>query len=252
MSENWALNGFYDMSKTTPLYEAISRRESCRSFASAPTAQQWTELEAAAESLALPGTRMALGLCDNSLFQPFGGLLMKFENVRRFAAIITKAATPENAVNAGLSGEMLMLKAVSLALGGCWVAGTYKHSKVGVQLQEGEKIRALLALGIPQGEGQEIRERKRKPLSQLCSDNFQDAPSSLRDVASAVRNAPSAMNLQPWRMDFTPPDGLTLAVPRAAQRLDLGIALSHALLALGSTRASFALAEDGLSARITL
>ena len=61
------------------------------------------------------------------------GLLMKFENVQRFAAVIVQEGDPKNVVNAGISGEMFLLKAVELGLGGCWVSGTFKRGQVGLK-----------------------------------------------------------------------------------------------------------------------
>ncbi|MEA5013056.1 MAG: nitroreductase family protein [Candidatus Limiplasma sp.] len=249
----WTLNGFYDAMEMTGLYEAISLRESCRSFASAPAAEVWNSLQCCAQACALPGTRIALGLCDTSLFQPLGGFGMKFENVRCFAAVIVGENTPENVVNAGIGGEMVMLSAVEQGLGGVWVSGTYKRSKVPLSLEPGEKIKALMALGVPDLPPKPPLARKRKALELLCEPGFDKAPSPFREAALVVRAAPSAMNLQPWRMRYGPEENtMTLSVKQSFQRLDLGIAVSHVLLALGKTPASFALSENGLSATVTL
>ncbi|MEG1677077.1 MAG: nitroreductase family protein [Clostridia bacterium] len=124
----WPLNDFYSPEKSTSLFEAIPRRQSCRCFLSAPSTEQWNALGSAAKAYALPDVRIALGLCDTALFQPFMGLLMKFENVQRYAAIITRSTSPQSIVDAGVSGEMLMLHAVSIGLAGVWVVGTYKKN----------------------------------------------------------------------------------------------------------------------------
>lgn len=252
MSEQWALNGFYDMSKMTALFNAIPYRESCRRFASAPSTQQWEALTAAAEKLAMPGTRLALGMCDTALFQPFMGLLMKFENVRRFAAIIVKGDSPAHVINAGISGEMLMLAAVNAGLGGVWVAGTYKKGQVSIPLDEEERVVAVMALGVPQKPPKPPLKRHRKELIKICSPNFSEAPVAFREVALTVQAAPSAMNLQPWLLTYEPENTLTISIKKPQSRLDLGIALCHAALALGSTPVRYTLAADGLSARITL
>ena len=60
------------------------------------------------------------------------------------------------------------------------------------------------------------------------------------------------MNLQPWRIQPQGDKQLQISVPRAAQQLDLGIAISHAVLALGNTPALFSLNDTGLSATIDL
>lgn len=252
VDQNWSLNGFYDAGQLTGLYEAISLRESCRSFASAPTEEQWALLQSAAENLALPATRIALGMCDNSLFQPFGGMLIKFENVQRYAAVIVKDEKPESMVNAGIGGEMFMLAAVQAGLGGVWVMGTYKRGKLDVKLEEGETVKALIALGVPTQPPVPPLQRKRKEISQICATGFEQAPACFREVAMVVRVAPSAMNVQPWRLTYVPENMLDIEVRRPMQRIDLGIALCHAVLALGQTPATFSLSPDGLSARLTV
>lgn len=251
MAGEWALNGFYDVSGLTGLYEAAVRRESCRIFAAAPTAAQWAALQAAAAELTLPGARIALGLCDNSLFQPLFGLLVKFENVQRFAAVIATGDAPESAVNAGVSGEMLLLRAVELGLGGCWVSGSFKRRKVGVELRPGEKLMALIALGVPAQEPVLPIVRKRKELAVICPEYEALCP-ALREAAEYVRIAPSAANLQPWRFTMLSDRAVTLAVALSPLRLDLGIALCHVALALGSTPARFSLDDTGLVATVEL
>jgi len=170
------------------LYNAIPLRYSCRSFTPAPpTSEQWNALKQTSESLALPGARIVLAECDNVLFSPFFGLLMKFENTQRFAAIITTDDKAESIVNAGTIGEMLMLDAVSRGMGGVWVAGTYRRKDTNIALAEGETIRALIALGVPQDQPSPPLFRKRKPLSAICSAGFIEVPDIFREAALAVR-----------------------------------------------------------------
>lgn len=251
MASNWYINGFYDKNSLSGLFEATRRRVSCRSYAAAPSTEQWNSLLSAADTLALPGVRIALGLCDNSLFQPLFGLLMKFENVQRFAAIIVTDDQNKSIVNAGVSGEMFMLRAVELGLAGCWVSGTYKRGQVGLKVREGEKIVALIALGIPKVSTQEPVQRKRKALSVLCPDMDSLSP-AFKEVVEYVQIAPSAMNQQPWRMQLAGPTVLTLSIGLPLMRLDLGIAVSHALLALGNTPAQFSLDADAQNVTIEL
>ena len=252
MENFWSLNRFFDPAETSGLYSAISRRESCRCFSAAPGITQWEVLSTSAAALALPGVRILLGDCENDLFQPFFGLLMKFENVRRFAAIVLQDDRPESVVNAGISGEMFLLSAVSLGLASCWVSGTYKRGKVTLPLQKGERVCALIALGVPKTPAALPLRRKRKPLSETCSPNFSDAPQIFVDAAKAIQEAPSAVNLQPCRLQYIPNDTLVVSVKRPAQRLDLGIGICHAVLAMENTPVQYSLSQDGCTARLTL
>ncbi len=251
MPSNWRLNGFYDITKLTGLFEAAQRRESCRAFAAAPTAEQWNALLSAADDLVMPGVRIALGICDNSLFQPMLGLMMKFENVQRFAAVMTTDKEPKSVVNAGVSGEMFLLRAVEMGLAGCWVSGTYKRGQVGIKTGDGEKIVSLIALGRPKTLPSLPIKRKRKDLLALCPD-FDSLNFALKEIAQYVQIAPSAMNLQPWRMKLEGPNALSVSVGMAGQRLDLGIGMCHALLALGNTPALFSLSDNAQRATIEL
>ena len=252
MQEQWPINGYYNPSTMEGLYEVIANRVSCRSFQNTPFENEWNCLEHSAKSLALPGTRFVLGTCDNNLFQPFGGLLVKFENVAHYAAIITTDDRPESVINSGICGEMLMLSAVLNGVGGCWVAGTYKHSQVSITLEKSERIRALFALGVPLNLLKSPIVRKRKPIEKITSDDFTNAPPIFHQAALAVLAAPSAMNMQPWRLTFEPENTLSLTVRRPQQRLDLGIALCHAMLAIGNTPAQYELSADALSVRLVL
>lgn len=251
MAENWKLNGFYDGTKLTGLFEAAQRRESCRAFAAAPCTEKWNALLSSADELALPGVRIALGMCDNSLFQPLMGLLMKFENVQRFAAVIVTDRDPRSEVNAGVCGEMFMLRAVELGLGGCWVSGTYKRGQVGLKVGSEEKIVALMPLGVPKQEPEAPIQRKRKDIHAICPA-FDTLSPVFKEIAQYVQIAPSAMNLQPCRVQPVNPTVLSLSVSRGLQRVDLGIAVCHALLALGTTPALFTLDDAGMAATVEL
>ncbi len=252
MAGNWNLNGFYDVTKLTGLFEAAQRRESCRAFAAAPDTTQWNGLLAAADSLAMPGVRIALGICENSLFQPaLGSLFVKFENAQRFAAVIVTDGEPRSVVNAGVSGEMFLLRAVELGLGGCWVSGTYRRGQVGLKTGEKEKIVALIPLGIAKKLPDMPIRRKRKDIFALCPE-FDSLPSVFKEIAQYVQIAPSAMNLQPWRIRRLGDNAVSVSVGIGGQKLDLGIGMCHALLALGSTPALFTLTDNGLSASVEM
>ena len=93
MAESWILNGFFDSTKLTGLYEAVRRRESCRLFASAPCTEKWNALLSAADELALPGMRIALGLCDNTLFQPFMSTAQKTKSTSSATAFTSAASS---------------------------------------------------------------------------------------------------------------------------------------------------------------
>ena len=84
MNEHWVFNGFFDAPKLTGLYEAAQRRVSCRSYAAAPTGEQWNALLAAAESLGVQDAqrrselgRMGIAQVDGNVVAAREKLLMQ-------------------------------------------------------------------------------------------------------------------------------------------------------------------------------
>lgn len=245
----WCVNDFYSPNDKAALYEQVTRRYSCRRFLSAPSAAQWKALCAAAERLCPPKARLAPAMCAPGMFQTVSARMMKFENVQRYVAVISADGSPQSVLNAGVGGEMLLLEACRLGMAGVWVVSSYKKSDAAVPLAQGERLLAVIALGVP-FEDAPAPERKRRPLAKLMANGEEPKYGLAHDVATAVRLAPSAMNLQPWKVSLGTDGSIALSVPLAALRLDLGIAAAHAMLALGVTPARFQLSGDDLTIRM--
>ncbi len=118
----------------------------------------------------------------------------------------------------GYYGEKLVLRAVALGLGTCWVAGTFDRGSVDPVLNDGEKLWCVVPLGyaaekVPFKQRTiraAIRKKDRKPEDFIESDH---GPASLpRWVtagAEAVKAGPSAVNQQPVNIVYR--DGLVIA-----------------------------------------
>ena len=170
--------------------------------------------------------------------------------MQRFAAIIVTESTPRALVNAVFAAKCSCWRAVELG----WRLlgyGTYKRSQVGLKVREGEKLVAMMPLGNPKTPPQPPLSRKRKDVAEFCPEYDSLCP-VFKEIVQLVRVAPSAMNLQPVRFKLLNPSTITLTVGSAMHRLDLGIAICHAMLALGSTPALFSLEDSGLTATLEL
>lgn len=220
-----AVKGFLSPAQAEKYAAAVSRRRSVRAFRGDPDAGQWSALHYAAARLALPGVRIVLGEAPAGELYRRLPLVETIHGTRRYAAVIAEEEIPRAALHAGASGEAFILEAVSLGLGTCWVAA-FKRGGVNVPLEEGEKIKALIALGVPENEG---GPRKRKKLTEICASDPSAWPLWAYNAAEFVRIAPSAVNLQPWRLNFA---GRTLMLSsvRPGADLDMGIALLHMTL----------------------
>lgn len=211
------------------LYEAIPQRYSCRSYASAPSTQDWAALSYAAERYRLPGTRLFLHTVSPEIFT---GIVLNYGRITGCTTIAVLAASigePRSRINAGILGEAFCLEAAAMGLGTCWVAGTYKRRQLSLPLQADETVLAIIAVGVPE-KAAPPDARKRKSLERICKGDFRLWPQELQRAAEAVQLAPSALNLQPWEMSLKD-EKFILDAP-GLQQVDLGIAVCHAELAL--------------------
>ena len=147
------------------------------------------------------------------------------------AAVVASIALPEGRVNAGILGEAFCLEATAMGLGTCWVSGSYRKKQLTLPLKPDEALLAAIAVGVPEKKNA-AETRRRKSLDRLCKGDTGLWPEEVRQAAQAVQIAPSAMNLQPWTMSLEQ-NRFAIDVPDRS-RLELGIALCHAELALTS------------------
>lgn len=116
---------------------------------------------------------------------------------------------PDNDIGAemvGYFGQALVLHAVSLGLGTCWVAGTFDRGSVSPSLLDGEKLWCVIPLGyatekVPLKQRTiraAIKGKDRKPEAFIESDHpVSTLPGWVVSGADAVRSGPSAVNQQP-------------------------------------------------------
>lgn len=106
----------------------------------------------------------------------------------------------------GYYSEKLILRAVALGLGTCWVAGTYDRKSVSPAIGEGEKLWGVVPMGYAVGKTpvlqrairSRIRARDRKTEEFVESEfPYPSLPVWVRAGAEAVKAGPSAVNQQP-------------------------------------------------------
>lgn len=229
--EDCAINGLLTSAQRLRWVSAVPLRGSVRSFSGAPDVAQNSALHYVLGRLTLPGARIEL------IDVPAEKLCVKLPGVERvngttrFAVVVVDRQTPHAEHHAGFLGEALVLEAVSLGLGACWL-GSFKRHGIPVEMNGNERAAAIIALGEPLKRSPTVR--KRKTLQKLCGGDPSGWPLWAYNAAECVRNAPSAMNFQPWRFAFS---GHTLLLKKTwyATGLDMGIALLHMTLGAGET-----------------
>jgi nitroreductase len=224
------------------LLEAVDARRSRRKYLPGPIDAQTREsLRAlAAEYGEASGARIELAFDSPAAFDGLRKTYGLLTGVRNYAGLIARKGDKEAVERLGYYGELLMLHAVALDLGTCWVGGSYDRTLCPFAPGEGEEIVCTITLG-PVKEKNSLREslihgvmhRKTKTAAQMMSA---DAPPPGWFMAGmeAVRKAPSAVNRQP--VTFSYRDGLVTASvenPGTATLLDFGIAKLHFALGAG-------------------
>jgi hypothetical protein len=152
----------------------------------------------------------------------------------------------------GYAFELLVLYAVSLGLGTCWLGGTFNRGAFAkaMSIKEGDLFPIISPVGTPLGEKRTVdtlmrfiaKSAIRKPWGDLFFDGGFQTPLT-EDTAGPyavplelVRLGPSASNRQPWRVVRTPEayhfykaqfPGYASGLGFDIQRIDLGIAACH-------------------------
>jgi len=226
-------------------YEAVSHRHSIRTYTGEPVPGEILErLGQVAAGFSGPAARVVIA--TEGVNQVFRGVVGSYGSIvdpPAYAAVISNEADPACQVWCGYAGEAVVLEAVTLGLGTCWVGGFFRPEAVAhtETLEPDEKVMAVIALGLD-AEANNFshrlmknfaRSHTRKSLSELVSGLPRTKwPAWIEAALECARLAPSAVNRQPWRFRVEP-DLITVSVDsladtyRISKRLDCGIAMLH-------------------------
>lgn len=234
-----------DLEEARAFFGAIGSRISCRAFESRVVEQE--KLDALRAEIDKANEVEGLHF---QLFGPRDGGSAIDMNERMFAGEVpyyVALAAPKDPIieeKLGYYGERLALLATSLGLGTCWVASTYDHDTVRVDLVEGEVLHDVMPFGYA-FEKTPLKQRtiragiraRDKKLSQLYAGPvpFGQAPAWIQEAIEAVHAGPSAVNEQPVvfaQESAEAPVRATLpTVKSGMEYTDLGIAKLHFELA---------------------
>lgn len=145
----------------------------------------------------------------------FRGLLPKiggFKNTKHYFAMIAKKNKGEEL---GYYGQKLVLEAQKLGLNTCWASGTFSKDADAYDIDRGEKLFAVIAVGYGTTEG---NPHKSKALDDVVKGK--NLPDWFLAGADAALRAPTALNRQPFTLELAKKDKVVLG---KASGLDRGI-----------------------------
>ena len=225
----------FSAGQLTPM-QAIEARHAVRSYTDEPLASEAVEVLQKAIALVNEEANLNIQLVldEPRAFTGFKARLVNFTNVRNYLALVGPECKELDGI-VGYYGEQLVLLAQSLGLNSCWVGGTYKVVNRAYNVDLGQKLTALVALGYGTAPG--VPHRAKAP--QAVAPGYDEAPGWFRRGVDAALLAPTALNQQKFSFAL---DGEEVDVPvvRASTKrgaftqMDLGIAQCHFEIGAGN------------------
>ena len=202
--------------------EAIRQRHSVRQYSSdkiigdVRTSLEHLIQECNKES----GLHIQLVTDDPECFDTLLGHYGKFTGVNNYIAMVGSKKLGNLDELCGYYGEKIVLEAQMLGLNTCWVAGTYGKGKCKAEIDAGEKIVCVIAIGYGLNSG---TAHKSKELSKLCGTSEKDMPDWYREGVEAALQAPTAVNQQKFFIDIDGEEAVIKAGFGPLTKLDMGI-----------------------------
>lgn len=168
------------------------------------------------------GLHMQLVLNEPKAFDGFMAHYGKFSGVKNYIALIGKKGAGLDE-KCGYYGEKVVLKAQQLGLNTCWVAMTYSKIKAAFQIDQGEKLCVVIAIGYGTTQGTSHQSKARETVMNVSGA----VPSWFQKGVDAALLAPTAMNQQKFLISL---NGNKVSIKAGIgfyTKLDLGIVKYH-------------------------
>jgi len=206
------------------LTEAIKNRHSVRQYEERAVEKEilnalQTEIEACNKEGNL---HIQLVTNEPKAFDSFMAHYGKFSGVTNYIALIGKKGDRLDEL-CGYYGERLALKAQQLGLNTCWVAMSYKKVNGAFQIDKGEKLTVVIALGYGKTQGVQHKSKPAEAVSNLNSNS----PEWFKSGVESALLAPTAMNQQKFTLNLDNGKVTAKAGTGFYTKIDLGIVKYH-------------------------
>lgn len=153
-------------------------------------------------------------------------------------------------LSAGYIAERAVLEATAMGLGTCWMSGTFSKAEFNkaADFTAGAPLTVVIAMGVPAARKSFVARAAgflagsdgRKPYGDLFHNTdgtpYVDDGSPVAEALEMMRLAPSGVNSQPWRAVVTGDSTVRFfaKAKKPTAFIDMGIGLSHFMLAAGA------------------
>lgn len=206
------------------LKEAIINRHAVRRYTDKPISDEIiSELRAEIDLCnKQSGLHIQLVTNEPKAFDCFMARYGKFSGVTNYIALVGKKGDDLDGL-CGYYGERLAIKAQQLGLNSCWVAMSYKKIPGAFEINDGEKLTVVIAIGY--GETQGVQHKSKS--AQAVSNIGNDSPDWFNSGVEAALLAPTAMNQQKFTLTYSDGKVTAKAGFGSYAKLDLGIVKYH-------------------------
>ncbi len=207
------------------IQEAIYERHSVRAFTERKIDEQTRNELANVIAKCNQDSGLHIQVCydEPKAFDHFLAHYGNFANANNYIAIVGKKADG-TAEKCGYYGEKIVLAAQQLGLNSCWVGGTYSKGKCSCQIDSGEKLYIIIAIGYGQTQG---TLHKGKSLTDVVPDAA-NMPDWFKNGVEFALLAPTAVNQQKFKFSLATGNKVTAKAGLGPfAKLDLGIVKYH-------------------------
>ena len=212
------------------LQEAMETRHSVRTYTAQKITGEVKERlqQMLAQCNAESGLHMQLVLEEPKAFDGFMAHYGKFSGVRNYIAMIGQKGDSLDEL-CGYYGEKMVLYAQQLGLNTCWVGLTYSKVKDAFQIDDGEKLCCVIAIGYGATQGSSHKSKPAEAVSHVDGTE----PQWFHKGVEAALLAPTAMNQQKFRFSLKDNQVSAKAGRGFYSKVDLGIVKYHFELGAG-------------------
>ena len=202
--------------------EAIKKRHSVRKYKDMPIEKEKKNklVELIKQANDESGLNIQIICDDRECFDTFMAHYGKFSNVKNYIAIVGKKSLENVEELGGYFGQKIVLEAQMMGLNTCWVGGTYGKGKCKADVESGEKIFCVIAIGYGEEEGVK---HKSKPIEKVCDVDKENMPTWFKNGMVAALMAPTALNQQKFHVSLNNDEVTITAKMGPFTKVDLGI-----------------------------
>lgn len=208
--------------------QAVYARHSVRAYenrAIEPEKQQ--KLEALCAQANAEGNLHLQFLADAG--KTFSRLLSKAMGLGSAPSVIACVGPDDSTLDqrVGYYGERIVLAAQQMGLNTCW-AGTFSKENIPAQIESGERVVLVIAIGYGATQGKSRRSKKPEQVSNVT----ESSPEWFRKGVELALLAPTAVNQQKFEITLEPDQSITFTDKGGIlSKVDLGIIQYHFELA---------------------